>query len=503
MGDMGNVVAGMPRIKQGGELYGLRSALRMDEGAAPLFGLKGLKKQNPSRMECFDEFKRPLNRSDRVVKPCPGRFVIGGDRRTVFGKRKAHAEERVHVAVGGVVNHLTKRPAAFAVGGVELALVQLGAGVPEVFRQLGERPDSALEQTLRQRLVRRRRGKAANRIARVRLSSPGLHFSSHGLKRSTLILAEVCILRATMFRMRVRRTLVITGTVAVLLGLLLAWRREARATPKSEALPGLAAEAGANESVGFDRNEYPGDKRLAELHRHFAFAGYWLNNPPGTTANTWSGKRQMLRDIGFGFLVLWNGRLDAEILHAKKAGSSPTKLGQRDAAAAVAAAQQEGFPAGTVLFLDQEEGGRLLPEQAEYFFSWTEQVAALLYLPGAYLSGQPSPDGMGANGARLTITTAQDVREQIATRHLHRVVLWVAQDACPPAPGCVATAPRLKDSGTPDALVWQYAQSPRRPELTQSCAATYAVDGSCYGGASKDLFLDLDVARSADPSHGR
>ncbi len=259
----------------------------------------------------------------------------------------------------------------------------------------------------------------------------------------------------------------------------------------------------AGEFVGFDRNDYPGDSRLAELHQRFAFAGFWLNNPPGASTNSWAGKRQALRGAGFGFLVLWNGRLDAEILRAQKSGTTPAALGQRDAVAAVAAARREGFPAGTILFLDQEEGGRLLSEQAGYFFAWTEQVAASVYKPGAYLSGQPSPDGTGPNGTRLTITTAEDVRQQVDARHLHPVVFWVAQDACPPAPGCVVKAPQLRDSGTADALVWQYAQSPRRPDLTRTCAATYAPDGNCYAGASRDLSLDLNVARSPDPSRGR
>ncbi len=52
-------------------------------------------------------------------------------------------------------------------------------------------------------------------------------------------------------------------------------------------------------------------------------------------------------------------------------------------------------------------------------------------------------------------------------------------------------------------MVWQYSQSPRRPELTKSCAKTYAKDNLCYAGVTTDLFLDLDVAGSADPSHGR
>ena len=303
-----------------------------------------------------------------------------------------------------------------------------------------------------------------------------------------------------------RSALVLAGSAALAVlacGRLMLTR--ARASVPADAMAGTrqAEHRDTGAFVGFDRNDYPGDSRLAELHRHFAFAGFWLNNPPGASTNSWTGKRQKLRDAGFGFLALWNGRLDAEILRAQKAGTAPASLGQRDGAAAIEAARREGFPAGTILFLDQEEGGRLLPEQAGYFFGWTEQVGASAYQPGAYLSGQPSPDGTGPDGAKLTITTAHDVRERIAARHLHPVVFWVAQDACPPAPGCVAQAPPLKDSGTLDAAVWQYAQSPRRPDLTRSCAATYAADGNCYGGASKDLFLDLNVARSADPSHGR
>ena len=251
--------------------------------------------------------------------------------------------------------------------------------------------------------------------------------------------------------------------------------------------------------VGFDRNDYPGDGRLSELHQHFSFVGFWLNDPPGETANNWGGKRKILREAGFGFLVLWNGHTDAEI---KKSKLAPEALGRKDAADAIAAAKREGFPEGATIFLDQEEGGRLLPEQAGYFFGWTEAIAASPYKAGAYLSGQPSPDGNGPDGKPVMITTAQDVRQQVAAKHLHPVALWVYQDACPPAPGCVVQAPVLKDSGTMDAVAWQYAQSPRHTP-SRSCAKTYAADNNCYAGLSKDLFLDLDVAGSSDPSRGR
>jgi hypothetical protein len=263
--------------------------------------------------------------------------------------------------------------------------------------------------------------------------------------------------------------------------------------------------ANANgEYVGFDRNGYPGDNRLVELHQSFAFAGYWLNNPPGETKNNWVGKRQKLRDAGFGFLVLWNGRIEAEIKRATaKGGLTADALGKNDAAAAIAAAKREGFPAQTILFLDQEEGARLTPVQDAYFFGWTEAVAASGFRPGAYVSGKPAPDGNGPGGKPVTITTAQNVKDEVAARHLHPVVLWVVQDQCPPAPGCTLQAAKVRDSGTIDAEVWQYALTPREPELTRACVQTYAKDGSCYAGATTDLFVDLDVAKSSDPSHGR
>ena len=255
---------------------------------------------------------------------------------------------------------------------------------------------------------------------------------------------------------------------------------------------------GAKEAVGFDLNDYPGDAALPVLRKHFAFTGYWLNNPPGARSNGWKGKRETLVKAGFGFLVLWNGRLDAEILKAGKTGTKPEALGRADGEAAVRAAKAEGFPAGAIVFLDQEQGGRMLPEQAGYLLAWTETVARGGYKPGVYGSGQPVPDGPGK-----TITTAEDIQQHVKAEGLQEVALWVAQDACPPAPGCVATPPPMSRSGTPGALVWQYAQSPRRPEITRACAKTYGADGNCYPPELQGVPVDLDVSRSADPSGGR
>lgn len=251
-------------------------------------------------------------------------------------------------------------------------------------------------------------------------------------------------------------------------------------------------------AIGFDSNNYPGDAALPALRKHFAFAGYWLTNPPGEHQNSWQGKRDAMLRNGFGFLVLANGKLEAEIKKTKQSGTTPITLGEKDAAAAVAAAQREHFPAHTIIFLDQEEGGRLTADQSAYLVAWTEAVAKSSYRPGVYASGQPVDDVPGKS-----ITTVQDIREQVDALHLHEIAFWVYQDACPPANGCTIHPPPLAASGTPDIAAWQYAQSPRRKESTSACGKTYAADGNCYAPGVPRITLDLNVASSPDPSHGR
>lgn len=269
-------------------------------------------------------------------------------------------------------------------------------------------------------------------------------------------------------------------------------------TSSSSVNESSAAQRAGDPFVGFDRNDYPGDDTMSSMRKVFSFTGYWLTNPPGEHANTWTGKRGLLRSQGWGFLVLANGKLDAEILKAQKSGKSPASLGKGDAADAVAAAKREGFPAQTILFLDQEEGGRLLDEQAAYLLAWTEAVAASNYRPGVYASGQRVQDDPG-----VWIDTIEDIRARVKKGGLHDVAIFNALDQCPPSPGCTLQAKPLSAAPDLNLTAWQYSQSPRRPEITQSCGTTYAPDGNCYAPGFPAVFLDMDAADSADPSQGR
>ncbi len=260
--------------------------------------------------------------------------------------------------------------------------------------------------------------------------------------------------------------------------------------------------------LGFDRNDYPGDAALPILRKPFSFTGYWLSSPPGENSNSWSGKRELLRSLGFGFLVLYRGPQISELQQtwsesrfnrSDRLKAQAGKRGTGDARDAAAAAKKEGFPSHTVIFLDIEEGGRLPAVYHVYLRAWVDQLARAGYRAGVYCSGMPVNEGRGA-----TIVTADDIRNNVGSRGL---VYWVYNDSCPPSPGCIVpqNPPPPSKSGIPYATVWQFAQSPRRKEFTSRCAATYHVDGNCYapGDTAHSWSLDINSANSADPSHGK
>jgi len=256
-----------------------------------------------------------------------------------------------------------------------------------------------------------------------------------------------------------------------------------------------ASLACAQAFLGFDRNDYPGDENLKALRQTFTFAGYWLNHPPGEKINTWTGKRRAVASAGFGFLVLFNGRLYAELKNPVRAKS----LGKSDAQATAASARREGFRQGTIVFLDQEQGGRMLPEQRAYIHAWIDGVVAAGFRAGIYCSGIAAQESPG-----VSVVTAEDIRENANGR---KIIYFVTNDACPPSPGCVFPQPVANPSasGIDFADVWQFAQSPKRPEVAAACNG-YNPDNQCYPpgiDVARRLHVDVDTATSPDPSQAK
>ena len=255
--------------------------------------------------------------------------------------------------------------------------------------------------------------------------------------------------------------------------------------------PFAKPQPGPQSFLGFDRNEYPGDESLPALRSTFAYSSYWLNPPPGSRTNSWLGKRELLQKAGFGFLVLYNGKLYKQLKSLPDAAAA----GKKDGTTASQTAQAEGFPKGTVIFLDQEEGGRLFDIQKAYIYAFADAVTKQGFRAGVYCSGTPltEPDG-------TVITTAGDLQSHAGGRQL---AYWISNDACPPSPGCsLSPLPPPAGGGIRFAEVWQYAQSPRRPQYTAACARTYGADKNCYAPATH-IHVDLNTSTSRDPSHGR
>src|SRR5262252_10358716 len=143
--------------------------------------------------------------------------------------------------------------------------------------------------------------------------------------------------------------------------------------------------------LGFDRNDYPGDAAMKLLRRNFAFTGYWLGNPPGDTTNSWTGKRELLRSEGYGFLLLFAGPTSGQLRDQPYTRNRVAD----DTQAAAAAARREGFPSGSVIFLDIEEGGRLPSTYFTYLKSWASELTRLGFRAGVYCSAIPIDEGEG------------------------------------------------------------------------------------------------------------
>jgi len=243
--------------------------------------------------------------------------------------------------------------------------------------------------------------------------------------------------------------------------------------------------------LGFDRNDYPGDDAMKFLRTDFAFTSYWLSNPPQTKSNSWFGKREFLRSLGYGFLPLFNGPTSGE-LHDEP---YTLKRAADDVQSAVAAARREGFPRGSLIFLDIEEGGRLPSNYVTYLRQWALGLAQLGFRAGVYCSGIPVDEGEG-----VKLVTADFIRDQIKSAELS---YWVFNDACPPSPGCGTSQslPLPGKSGVTYAQVWQFVRSPRDKETARHCRG-YAKNGNCYAAidTAHKFHLDLNIATSADPS---
>jgi hypothetical protein len=267
------------------------------------------------------------------------------------------------------------------------------------------------------------------------------------------------------------------------------------ANPIEYASAEIASAAGEVESaatgrhLGFDTSKYPGDDAMQAWRDDgdYEWVGYYLPDAPCHKDTSWAGKRAALSQMGWGVAVVYVGqqtwgrtpgkpivvtkyvkkrvrhttkrhgrtvvsyttkRVPVKVLvqpRAEPNSSCSTQFvdaqhGRTDAEDAIARTQAEGFPRGTVIFLDVEHMTAVPRAMRDYYREWTAQVLADgRYRPGFYAHT--------ANAA-LIYSDVKSVYDSLNTPG--EPPFWVAGNTAEFAPGKAPT-----DVGHAFAAVWQ------------------------------------------------
>ncbi|HET9425344.1 MAG TPA: glycoside hydrolase domain-containing protein [Gemmatimonadaceae bacterium] len=133
--------------------------------------------------------------------------------------------------------------------------------------------------------------------------------------------------------------------------------------------------------LGFDTNIYPGDRTMNIWAKDgtYDWVGYYLPAPCHRD-QTWSGKRDTLISMGWGLAVVYVGQQVWKTSKKPKKGATCSNSfigggrGVAEGHDAIAKVVAEGFPHGTVIFLDIERMDAIPEKMKAYYRSWTQTV---------------------------------------------------------------------------------------------------------------------------------
>jgi hypothetical protein len=184
--------------------------------------------------------------------------------------------------------------------------------------------------------------------------------------------------------------------------------------------------------MGFDTNVYPGDKamRAWKTSGKYEWVGYYLPAPCHKDPS-WAGKRERLVDMGWGMAVIYVGQQtwgrtprpgSKAAQRVLKSGATcnadlvSADRGRLDGDDAVAKAAADGFPKGTVIFLDIERMEKMPQAMRDYYRAWAERVIA---------------DGRYRTGVYVHAHNAADVHDDLqqvyaAAGNKEEPTIWVA-----------------------------------------------------------------------------
>lgn len=235
---------------------------------------------------------------------------------------------------------------------------------------------------------------------------------------------------------------------------------------------------------GFDTRDYPGETTMRRWFdaSPYRWVGYYLP-APCYTGTTWAGRRDVLRQQGWGFAVLYVGEQDWQAMQAAPGDTVPIAVegarcttlnltaenAARHAVEAETAARSDAFPQNTIIFLDVERVERVRPPLAEYVRTWARTMLERgHFVPGLYAHD--------LNASELYAILAE---EFVRAGRAERPRLWVARS------GGFDIVRAPQESGYLTASVWQ-----GRFDIRET-----------HDGIT--LNIDVNVADTADPSRGR
>lgn len=139
----------------------------------------------------------------------------------------------------------------------------------------------------------------------------------------------------------------------------------------------------------------------------YRWVGYYLPSPCHKNAS-WTGKRQLLTDMGWGLAAVYVGQQTwgrkplplTPVRQAALVKSGATcnsdllspQRGEADGADAIAIAEREGFARHSIIFLDIERMESMPDAMRLYYRAWARRLLTDgRYLPGVYLHAHNAP----------------------------------------------------------------------------------------------------------------
>lgn len=192
--------------------------------------------------------------------------------------------------------------------------------------------------------------------------------------------------------------------------------------------------------AGFDRADCPDLTVMSRLRygSNFSWCGYYLKAPsqPGVT---WKGKRSALLAQGWGLAPIFVGQQTI----GPGSHTVTADQGRSDGLQACADMAAEGFPFGSWVYLDLENGPPFSNVQSGYVEAWAAAVESGGFEAGVYCS----------------FLFARQVQNLLPAARIW--VYHVPSTTPHVVAGTVFPSPEPSTSGFPDAVIWQHDDEAR------------------------------------------